>query len=246
MHLDDERVQRLLDGELSPAAERSAREHLVACAECRARAAEAEREETELAGLLHLLDHPAPALSAEAIAVAARRRAGPSVRWAAGLLLAAGLAGAAYATPGSPIPGWIARLAERTEGRRSPPGPAPAASQAEDPGVAGIAVPPGERLLLSFDSAQAEGEAAVRLLDEATEVTVRAPAGAATYLAGADRLTIANGVTRASYAIDVPRGAPRVEIQVAGTRVFLKEGASITARAGTDSATGVYRLPLTR
>jgi hypothetical protein len=42
----------------------------------------------------------------------------------------------------------------------------------------------------------------------------------------------------------VPRGAPRVEIRVEGTRVFLKEGERVTA-VGSAASPGPYLLPLT-
>ncbi|MCI0372756.1 MAG: hypothetical protein L0214_15595, partial [candidate division NC10 bacterium] len=99
----------------------------------------------------------------------------------------------------------------------------------------------GDRLVVRFDSAQATGEVLVSLTD-AGEVTVRAPAGAVTFTSDSELLSIHNPEASASYALEIPRSAPRVEIQVAGARIFLKEGDRVTAAA--PPAEGLYRLPL--
>jgi hypothetical protein len=71
MHLDEEGLQRLLHGELSRAAETSARAHLAECADCRRRASEADLEEREVGALLQVLDEPVPAIDAEMVAARA-------------------------------------------------------------------------------------------------------------------------------------------------------------------------------
>jgi hypothetical protein len=245
MHLDDEQVQRLLDRELPQAAERPAREHLDGCAQCRARLAEAEREEAETAELLRLLDHPAPRISAQAVAAAALRRTA-HFRWAAGILLAAGLAGVAYAAPGSPLRAWIGALVERVGGSPKPQAPAPPRAPAGEPVSAGVAVSAGRRLVVSFDSAQVTGEALVTLSDQAAEVTVRAPGDAVGFTSDPELLTIHNRGSGASYRIEIPGNAPWVEIRVAGTRILLKEGERITAVAPVEPSGRAYRLPLWR
>ena len=50
IHLDDERLQRLLHGELDTAAAAAARDHLAGCAACAARLDEAERDEQAVFG----------------------------------------------------------------------------------------------------------------------------------------------------------------------------------------------------
>ncbi|HEU5040451.1 MAG TPA: zf-HC2 domain-containing protein [Gemmatimonadales bacterium] len=245
MHPDDEQLQRWLDHELTPEAERTVGAHLEGCDACRFRAERARLEVAELRGALTLLDHPVPRISAGDIAIAARRspqRAG--LRWAAAVLAAVGLAGVAYAAPGSPVPGWIASLSARVSAREQSV-PPPALERSGQADLAGIAVPPGRRLVVSFDSAQVEGEAIVTIAAGA-ELTVRAPAGAATYDAGLERLTIGNGGSRASYAVTIPADAPWVEILVAGERLLLKAGDRVTTRDGTGAAGGSYRLPLRR
>ena len=62
--------------------------------------------------LLRVLDHPVPAVTAQEIAGRAAR--GPSrVRWAAAVLLTAGIAGAAFALPASPLRTWVAGVMKR-------------------------------------------------------------------------------------------------------------------------------------
>ena len=238
MHLDEERLQRLLDGELTLHDGHATRAHLDECAGCRERVAAARREVAELERLLGLLDHPAAARSAvEAVGPRPGRHAG--IRWAATIALAVGLAGVAYALPSSPVPRWIAALVERVDSED-----ARRAATAQQPiPEAGIAVPAGEQLLVAFDSVQVEGEVIVTLQPEATEVTIRGPRGAATFTAGSDRVSVANAGTRATYTIQVPSAAPRVEIRVAGSRRFLKDGTAVAAPAA-DPATGAYRISL--
>jgi anti-sigma factor RsiW len=239
MHLDDERLQRLQHGELDPHASRSMVEHVAACPECRARLAEAERDQAELYGLLRLVDHPPPSVNAETVAVRARLQERGWGRWAAGILLATAVAGAAYAMPGSPLRGWTKATWEWIQGRsRSEASPAAPVRP-----VAGLAVPAGYALTILFESAQPRSRVRISL-GERAEVQVRAPAGAARFSSEAGRLRIANHDSIATFEIEIPRGAPRVEIQVAGRRIFLKDGPRIVAEGSADRRE-IYLLPLT-
>jgi hypothetical protein len=253
MHLDEERVQRLLHGELPPPAESSARAHLDGCSDCRRLLAEAEREENELHALLRELDHPAPSVDADAIAAAvattmerpqitARLQNRPLLWQAASMLVALGLVGAAYAVPGSPLPGWVAAVAEWIGDRPETQPPAPAPVQGPGSHDAGIAVAPGRNLVILFTSPQTEGQARVSLTD-AAEIVVRAPIGAATFTSDAEQLVIDNRGS-ATFEIGIPRAAPRVEIRVAGVRVFLKEGPRVTTEESANGPTP-YIVPLT-
>ncbi len=242
MHLDEEQIQRLLHGELAPPAETSARQHLAECTDCRGRVAEAEREEDEVYALLRQVDHPPPPVDADAVAARARAHDFGWGRWAAGILVALGLASAAYAAPGSPLPAWVEAFREWIGGRPDPSPSAPAPVRAPEPRVAGIAVAPGQKLLILFTSPQAEGQAQVSLTDGA-EVVVRAPIGAAIFSSDVDRLVIDNQGSAAIFEIEVPRAAPRVEIRVGADRIFLKEGRRVTTEKST-KARGLYLLPL--
>ena len=221
MHLDEELVQRLLHGEFDPAVAASVRAHVAECPDCRAKVVAAGRAERSVHELFRHLDHPLPRVDAGALATRARARDAEWRPWAAGLLIVAGLASAAYAAPGSPVPEWIREVFH--VGDR--PGVVPKAPGPVSPveGQAGVAVTPGAGLVILFTSRQAEGEARVTLT-EGGQVVVRALTGAASFTSDVDRLVVENRGSSATFEILIPRQAPRVEIRVAGVRMFLKDG----------------------
>ncbi len=227
MHLDEEHLQRLLHGELSAGDRPAADYHLAACDECRQRVARAQRDEAEIFALLRQVDHPLPVVHAETLAAKARGIGLVWGRWAAGILLFLSAAGAAYAVPGSPLRQWIRSAGAwiAREDRVSPP-----PRQAEGPAAsaAGIAAVPGRSYVIDFQRAEPGGQARVSLTD-GTEVTVRAPSGAARFTSAADRLLIDNQGPGAIFEIEIPRSAPRLEIRVAGKRIFLKQWGRVTA-----------------
>lgn len=240
MHLDEEQVQRLLDKELSSQAEQSVREHLAGCADCRRRVADAKQEEDQVSSLLRALDHAPPPIRAEAIAARARERDFAWMRQAAAILLAVGIAGAAYAVPGSPVRAWVGAVVEWVGGR-GPSLVTPVPEQTPER-VSGIAVAPGPKLAILFTSPQPDGRARV-LLTGGDKVEVRAPVGAAIFTSSADRLVIDNKGPAATFDIRIPRAAPSVEIRVDGNRIFLKEGARVIA--GESNFPGdVFLMPL--
>jgi hypothetical protein len=191
--------------------------------------------------LLVQLDDPVPRLDANVVAAraqASQPRESRALQWAAGFVVALVIAGAgyaAYATPGSPVRAWVTSLASRFGGHRAD---APEA----DRSAAGISVAPGRELVIVFASPQPEGGVRVSLVDGA-EVAVHAPIGAATFTSDAERLVIDNHGALATFEIEIPRAAPRVEIRVSGRRVFLKDGPRVTTSASTDSV-APYWLPL--
>ncbi len=235
MHLDDEQLQRFLHRELSPDDRRLAGEHLASCPECRDHLFELEREQKEVYRLLQRVDSSPPAIAAaDVITKGHASRAGWN-RWAAGILLGAAAAGAAYAMPGSPLPGWVHAVRERIHGSAQRAVPSM-------PLMAGIAVPPGERLIVLFDRSHPRSQAHVTIGDW-TEVRVRGPSGAATFGSEADTLRIGNRDSTATFEIDIPFDARKVEIQVAGRRIFVKDSGRIVAPGASDGE-GVYVLPL--
>jgi len=266
MHLDEERIQRLLHVELLASVEEETRAHLAVCAECRARIETARREEHEFHERLGHLDQPAPALEVEAVLERAtgstRRHGRPRVqrqmraterlhefasfqRAAAfvGAIAIVGAAFAVYAAPGSPLRAWITSVAERMTGaREDAPEPNPSPRATTDSSQAGIAVAPGRTLVILFTTPRAESDVEVSLTDRA-EIEVRGPIGAATYTSDAERLVIDNRGSPARFAIEVPRDAPHVEIRVGGTRLFLKDGSSVATSVAADTTTP-YRFRL--
>jgi hypothetical protein len=244
MHLDEAQVQQLLHGELARVDETAAREHLAACIVCRDRVAVAAREEADVFAVLGAVDHPAPVIAVSAIEGRARAPDARRLKWAASVVLALGIAGAAYAAPGSPLPrlvgtlsGWMRPDPERAQTRSSPSPPGAAS-------VAGVAIAPGQRLVIVFASSQAEGDAFVRLTDGA-EVVVRAPSGAATFSSDADRLVIDNRGGTRTFEIQIPRTAPHVEILVERMRRFVKDADRIKANE-LPGEPGLYAVPLSR
>ena len=245
MHLDAEQVQRLLHGELAPQAAAAARTHLDACPDCLTSVRAAEQEESEVMDLLRELDHPVPRVSATDI-VARSREHRLGRRWsrlAAAIMLALVGAGAAYALPGSPVPGMLRRAVERLSGREQRVAPAPEARAPGNDDISqGIAVAPGARFVIAFAARQPDGVAIVSLADSA-DVTVRANGGEATFASELDRLSIGNEGSSAVFRIHIPRSAPRVEILVGGRRALLKDGARVVTDAPRD-AEGRYLLSL--
>jgi len=231
MHLQDEQVQRLLHDELEAAALATARAHLTACPQCRARLEEAEVEESRIFAQLEQLDHAPPALDAESLARRSRTR-GKTYRWAAGIALLLAASGAALAVPGSPIPGWVSRAAERIGLSAGTPDQVsePAADASES---AGIAIAPGDRFTLIFELGAGSGRATVALT-EGSEIIVRSLGGTASFTTGVDRLTVVSEGRPARFEVEVPRPATMVEIRVGGERVWLKDGSRIVTEAAID------------
>ncbi len=241
-HLDDERIQRLLHGGLGAPEHSAVQAHLAGCADCRQAVSAAERENDELRSLLHRVDHQLPSISADAIIARARTGGVAWGRLAAGIFLSLGLASAAYAAPGSPLPGWIAAAGRLVTGTAPPTGPAAPALPLPAPELVGVAVAPGARLTIVFAATQSEGAANV-LLTDGPDVIVRAPNGSATFTSEASRLVIDNHGSTASFEIEIPRAATWVEIRVAGVRIFLKDGIAVTSTPSPDT-TAPYQLPL--
>jgi anti-sigma factor RsiW len=231
MHLDEETIQRLLDGELDPAAQAAARAHLPACPGCRDRLAETEREEARMRELLGRLDGAPAAADPEAALARARGGRPEWLRRAAVVAFAVAAAGAAYALPGSPVRGWIARWT----GGGEPPA-------VKESAASGVSVPAGERFTIRFEAAQARGAVTVTVTDRA-DVLVRALGGAPRFTSDPERLTVANAGSAADYEVELPRTAPQVEILVGERTVFRKLGTRVET-AGPDTG-GAYRLPLT-
>jgi hypothetical protein len=105
----------------------------------------------------------------------------------------------------------------------------------------GITVAPGRRLTIQFLHNQPPDVVTISLTDE-TDVMVRALRGGASFESGDQTLTIDNSAARGSFEILVPRAARRVEILVAGRRVFLKDDARIESEAPPQE--GRYIVPL--
>ncbi len=241
MHLDEERLQRLLHGELPPSEAEVAREHASHCDACSNSLNAAAAAEAEIFALLARVDHGVPSVSAEWLARKAAR-AGQrwwSMRWAAGILLVAGLAGAAYAATNPHLRGWIRSAtgwlfpSEVVQQERR--------THASADQTVGIAAVPGREFVISFTRRDSEAKARVTLTDK-TQVIVRASQGTASFTSSAAGLQVDNFAIGANFEIEVPQSAPRLEILVAGSRIFLKEGAQVSTTPRAD-ADGGFSIP---
>jgi hypothetical protein len=228
-HLDEDRIQALLHGELPEAEATAAREHAGGCPECSRPLEAAGEEERMVSNLLARLDVPAPRIEIGSVLAAASDVSTSGVRdgsrWnrrVAGVLLALGIGGAAYAIPGSPVRRWVNDLIPGAFVRDAPSETGVPGTVAPSPSLGGIAVTPGPSFLIAFPRPSG-GEVRISLV-EGDHVVVRAPAGGASYESGPDGLVIDAGQAPITFTIDIPRSAPHVEIRVAGARIFLKEG----------------------
>jgi hypothetical protein len=242
MHLDDERVQRLLHGELEPSGERLARQHLAACDDCRVLVEEARAEEQRLFGLLRKVDHPPPDRDPQVIFAAGRSPSARWERWAAGIVLLAAAAGAAYAAPGSPLSAALDRLV-RIIASTEPQSPADTAATDTVAAGAGIAVTPGDRLTIQF-LVEGDGALGTLSLTDGAKAMVRAVAGAATFSSDVDRLSV-RSAGPARFEVLIPRSAPWVEVLAGDTPVFRKRAAEVVAES-EPGAGGRYGLNLSR
>jgi len=233
MHIDEERLQRLLDRELIAVEEMAARTHLKDCAPCRTELERLISEDERIASTLRHLDHPAAPVSLPAVVARAGRPGRRWPRWAAATILAVALAGGAYAVPGSPVRRWVDRVLIPA------PSPAPIPrAQAQPATMGGIAVAPGARLEIVFVAPDSGSRVIVRLTT-AGEAAVRGPNGGATYTADVGRVIVDARNGAADFDVDIPAAARWVKIR-AGTRVILvKEGGQLRAlEAGGGSLAG--------
>lgn len=222
MHLEREQIQRVLHGELGPAAEPVER-HLAACRVCREAVEGARQEEASIYALLESLDGERRPVQLAAVKRQARGVARRGIRrWAAGVIAAAGLAGVAYAVPSSPLRALIARMQ-----REAPPAVAIGDSSSHV-GVSAaselttVSVASGNSVVVAIAQAQPGMTLRIELAD-VVEVSVSGPA-AARYSVGPARVLVESAGEGGEYHVVVPRRAPRVEVTLEGRRVWLKEG----------------------
>lgn len=250
MHLDAERVQRILHDELNAGDAAEARAHVETCATCRAAVDEARVEEREVFALLGSLDHAPPAFALAAVRVTPRRQW--PLRWAAGITLACVAAGTAFALPGSPLRSWVSAIVARINGSggRDATSPEPLGPIERVRELAGVIVDPGDRFRIDVivepgadgSSTGALGEIVVALR-AAAEVRVQSPAGSAVFDTREDRLVIRTHGTAAVLEIEIPQHAPLVEIYVAGRRWMLVQGGRVSAGIAP-ALDGTYRRSL--
>jgi hypothetical protein len=181
-----------------------------------------DREEIWLREQLRTLDHVPPSVTAQSIMARARKGRDARRRLAAGFILALAASGAAYAAPGSPLPGAIDRLIHTLVPAKKPT-TQPALDSLPQ---AGIAVPPGERFIVEFASAQAGDTADVSLI-HGDKVVVKVLGGATTFVSEAERLVVRHEGTPGKFQVQVPRDAPSVKLVVGDRPLWVKQGSRI-------------------
>ena len=246
MHLDAGQVQAVLHGERPADAFAAVDAHLDGCAACQRAVARARADEREIYELLGRIDLPhRPGRLEVATEKGRRRSAMPSMRWAAGIVLMVGVAGVAMAVPSSPLRQWL-QGRQRARERAAIPTPAPTATPAATPAadVAGIRVLPGTSMQITFAAPQSSGEMRIQLVD-GDDIDLRAASGTVTYAVGTGLLRIENEGATTSYILRISRIAPSVQVQVAGRRVWSKEGARVVSQYQPD-ADGIVRIPVER
>jgi hypothetical protein len=238
MHLDDERIQRLLHDELGSAAVET-RLHLESCTACSELVDEAREEERRIFGLLSQVDHARPTIDPRILLADRRASGGEWGRRAAAVILGVAIAGAAYALPGSPLPAALDQLLGTGVARRDS---APATRQdGVSASAAGIAVPAEDGLVVRL-LAEGEGAVASIVLTGDEEVVVRAVEGSATFTSDPGRLTVqSSGPVR--LEVHIPRTAASVEVRSGSTPVFRKLAGGPVSEAAPDSM-GRYVIPL--
>ena len=196
-------------------------------------------DDPEIDALLAALDEPPPPVSVESLLARGRTPAGAPrrhLRWAAGIALALGVAGAAYAAPGSPLPGWLGRIGESIDrganGRPSAVVPVPAS--------AGVAVDVGGPVVIRF-AGRLAGYARVSLTDD-SEVVTRSADGSTRFSSEPDQLLIEHP-SFDTLQVSVPRTAPRVEVVVGARTVWLKQGPEVVTSAAAGDF-GDWLVPL--
>ncbi|MEZ4415421.1 MAG: zf-HC2 domain-containing protein [Gemmatimonadota bacterium] len=245
MHIDDERLQRYVDGELGAADRGDLEAHWRSCAACRERLAELRTEEADIAELLKSLDGPALSLSADHVIAAARgaeRGARASEgrskqvhrglrRWAASIVLLFGLAAGAWAAPGSPLPRWWRSL------RAWPQSEAPASPS---PDLAGLSF--SSDRALEIDVVDPPAGLVLRIgVGSRPDVSVRVPRGAAGFTTAEGQLTIRPHETGLVIDVNLPTDARSVVLRVEGRVLFEAREGRISSEATPDGE-GVYIL----
>ncbi|MEO5579936.1 MAG: hypothetical protein ABIR58_04705 [Gemmatimonadaceae bacterium] len=240
MHVDEEQLQRLVDGDKAGLVDDSVRDHVAACGVCRARVAESRLEQGEIFALLGSLDHPRPQPGLSGVIARGRTRDSGWMRKAAGIVMAGVLAGAAYAAPGSPLPSVLQRALNAVDSQVAPISPTASAPAM----VSGLAVAAGNHMVIVFEARQADGHIRVSLSDD-QEIDVRATGTGASFTSGEQLLSVGNANSTADFLIAIPRNAPLVEIRVGESRVFLKDGPGIDT-AFPAQGRDAWIIPLSR
>jgi len=217
-HLDEGTIVAIRDGALVGG---DASEHLAACSQCRTGLDDARRRAELIAGELAGLDTPVDTvLAKEAVRKRLDSARDPSrgpgrTLWhlgrAAAVLLAA--TGAAYALPGSPVPGWFSST-------DVVPAVGPdVVDRAQEPPLEGgieVSVPEG-RMQIFLNGVTPGSELVIVWVDAPIARIAAAPGSSFSFTEGRAEATVAPGPVR----VELPRFAQSVSVAVDG-RTYLR------------------------
>ncbi len=237
MHLDAEKIERLLANEMTPEEARVWRDHRAGCAECASRLEEAEREDRQISDGLRLLDHALPDTDVRRLKRRARRPASRRTLAAAALAFLV-VAAAASAMPGSPVRSWLSRVFAGGAGSTRQATAGEGAGAAAIQPLGGVSVLPGGSFELTFDAVQDSGVVRISLSD-VPEVSVRSEGNGVGYSVEPSRVRVLNTGSKSSYRVVLPERARSITIRVGDVPVLVKRGASIETSASRD-VTGDY------
>lgn len=232
MHPSDVTLVAMIHGELIDGAAAELRSHLAACAACAGREAELRAGDEEVHGLLAILDHPVPRLHPP-VAAARAPHLRPVVLAASLALVLAGAASAAV--PGTPLNRWIRdRLVPSAPADAHRTVQAPARPTSGDGQAAGgVEMPATRELTLVFGEPEPAGLLTITRA-ERHDVSLRAFGGAVAYQVGDGRIVVDNRRPALRYALEIPRGLPRLTILV-GSRVVFDSDHRPLGPAGGDT-----------
>ena len=185
-------------------------------------------EDRVVQSALRQLDHPRPAVSADAIIARAKQRRLRTPRLAAAAVLAVVAAGAAVAMPG----GFVSRLF--TEGEPATPSveraPAPPVRTPASRSGSGVIVVPGTMFELDFESVQAAGEVRLHFVPD-IELSVHTTGESVEYAVLPAGVEVRNTGSTTSYDVRVPEALRDLRVRVGHTLVFSKVGNVVRTRA---------------
>lgn len=241
-HLDDRRLGRYLDGELSDIERLRVERHLDGCERCRSEVARLRETSDRLNGLIEDVEFPERLREVDVYPRTEKARGGVAVRTRslrAAAVAAVLLLGGSAAVPGSPVRSWLVGAANRVR--------AAFLAEEESAGGAeagfGLQIPPTDGRVQVHIRAVAPGtRVAVRLVEDSL---AGAWAPGARLSSEAGRLEVREP-GRGEIRIDLPRDLRRATV-TAGPRTIFRweeDRVVVPASAVPDSGDALYRLRL--
>lgn len=245
-HVDEGRLQALLDGELTGEDLHQLEEHLSECLPCRRDLEELRKASNLFADVIPTVDRQGVVSRGFAVGFPRRpsawRRAASAVPRAAVLVLAFAAAAAAL-VPGSPVYRWLESLGpqeEVVELEPSPVQPAPTAvaEEAEPEIEAGVSVDPLDEVVEVVLTGAGTDLRVRAIVTDGSRAGVFAtgPAAQARFETAPGRIEVI-GASGGELRIELPRAAREAEVSVNGAEYLRKEGTHLRLVASEEAGT---------